>query len=124
MKSPIPIVAAASLGLLTLVSSNCSDSEETVYHTPPVGVLKAADYQITLHSGADGPLYSVADPDGTQLAREIDENQLAAEFPKVHAEVTRLIADRKTWWAGNEAGAPQSIPVETSEIPPPAPFRK
>ncbi len=105
MNSRLPIAAGCLLILSGSFHAGCSDSGETTRQSsPPVGVLQAADYRVTLHTGPEGPLYSIQDADGRQLAREIDADRMAAEFPRIHDEVTRLLADRKSWWAGNEAG--------------------
>lgn len=61
---------------------------------PPVGVVKAADYEVTLHAGPAGPLYTIRGKGGRELAREIDRATLAADFPELHAELRSL-------WAGN-----------------------
>lgn len=71
-------------------------TEEAFTH-PPVGVIKAADYAVTLHTGPDGPLYTIVNEEGERVALEITRQQLAAEFPELNEELQGL-------WAGNEAG--------------------
>lgn len=72
-------------------------TESTVqkgFEHPPVGVVKAADYEITLHSAPDGPRYTIRGQNGQELAREIDRATLAADFPALNQELRGL-------WAGN-----------------------
>ena len=87
-----------ALAGIALVGFSCSKSdEETAYQYPPVGILKTTNYEVTLHTGPDGPLYTLRSSDGTELAREVDRSHLAAEFPEVNEELSGL-------WAGNESG--------------------
>lgn len=63
---------------------------------PAVGVLKTTSYEITLHSTEAGPLYSVRDHDGKELATKVTKEDLAANYPDIHEEL-------KSLWAGNDA---------------------
>ena len=65
---------------------------------PPVGVIKAAKYQVVLHAGPNGTLYTVKGRDGIVLAKTIDAKQLRAEFPLVFERL-------KGVWAGNDLGS-------------------
>lgn len=98
------ILAVAALGLFSSCSdSGSSDETNAAFTHPPVGVLKAGDYEVILHTGPDGPLYTVANETGEMIAQEIDRAQLAAEFPELNEELSGL-------WAGNDAGAVNAAP--------------
>ncbi|MCB1077921.1 MAG: alpha/beta hydrolase, partial [Verrucomicrobiae bacterium] len=60
---------------------------------PPVGVVKAANYEITLHTSQDGPRYSIKDANVNVVAKEINRATLAAEFPELNQDLRGL-------WAG------------------------
>ncbi len=105
-------ILSFSLLVFALLLPACNDAgtatddsppaEEAFTH-PPVGVIKAADYAVTLHTGPDGPLYTIVDETGERVALEITRQQLAAEFPELNKELQGL-------WAGND----QSPPVNAS----------
>ena len=80
-----------------------NSAEIEIFTYPPVGVIRAADYAVTLHTSPDGPLYTIVDEQGERVAREISRTQLAAEFPELNEELKGL-------WAGND----QSPPVNAS----------
>lgn len=73
-----------ALAVLALVSCGPKDEDVSVYDNPPVGMLVSNDHQITIHTGPEGPLYSVKGPDGTQLATEISKQELQASFPNLN----------------------------------------
>ena len=65
---------------------------------PPIGILKGESYEVVIHQGAEGPLYSVRGRDGKDVARKITRKELAAKFPAIDKEL-------KGAWAGNESGS-------------------
>ena len=60
--------------------------------SPVVGVLKTTTHEFTLHSGPDGPLYTVRDESGKGLVREVSSAILAAEYPVLNEDLKGLYA--------------------------------
>jgi len=50
-----------------------------------VGTLEKGDHIITLKSGPQGPVYSVATKEGKVLFEDVSAEQLKAQAPDVHA---------------------------------------
>lgn len=91
MKAPV------LLCLLFLVFfASCGDAPpEEAFTPPPVGILDAGDYRVTLHSTPESPVYSLEDREGNLLARQLSREDFANQFPEVFKEISSL-------WAGNE----------------------
>jgi hypothetical protein len=83
---------------IILFTSGCEKTEQATSDinepsAPIVGVLDTAGYQITLHTGAEGTRYTIHDPDGKILAKEITAGEFAQRFPKIHHEVRGVWAE-------------------------------
>jgi len=51
---------------------------------PAVVHLERRGYRITIHSGANGPLYTVRDKAGKVFATELSAKELQAKLPQIH----------------------------------------
>lgn len=89
MKNP----AIPAMALAVLLLSSCE--KET---PPPVGVIRTVDHEYTLHAGPDGPLYTVRDESGREIASQVSRADLAARFPELKDDLESL-------WAGNDSRA-------------------
>lgn len=96
MKTACSLLLTASLAFLFTACEKADPESPSAEAAPAVGVLKTISYEITLHSTADGPLYSVRDKEGKELATEVSKEDLAANYPEIHEEL-------KSLWAGNDA---------------------
>lgn len=113
-----PVFAGNWMRAMGILGADTKPQTAQVLGNPAVGVVKAADYSVTLHTSQDGPRYTILDKDGKEIAREIDRATLAAEFPKLNQEL-------RGTWAGNERDTPKSGTIEidpkAKRILPPTP---
>ncbi len=103
---PLSTIALAAFGV------GCQKEEakpqSSARGLSPVGVISAADYQVVLFTGPDGPLYTVKGPDGRELATTIDAARFQAEYPSIFQRF-------KGTWAGADVPAGVADVVELRE---------
>ncbi len=68
-------------------------SSEFIEDTTPLGQVEGNQYTVKFHASPDGPLYSVYDRDGRQLAELLTAAEVTHRFPSLplpeaHADVT------------------------------------
>lgn len=77
-----------------------------------IGHLKTCDKRITIRMGGSRLLYTVKSEDGTVLATDVTEEELAATFPALKDMVEGGIAD----WAGLDSGRGTSVSPRELEL--------
>ncbi len=84
--------------LTTLVAFAMAPSlpAETEDADPAIVHLAFRDYLVTIHAGADAPLYTVRTADGTLVVSQLSAQQLAARYPRLHEQLEAAIAEPDT----------------------------
>lgn len=59
---------------------------------PAITTIKKRDKTITIKSAPSGPLYTVVDNKGKELAKDVNEADLAKKDPKLHEFVKSAVA--------------------------------
>src|SRR5581483_5041366 len=63
---------------------------------PVIGYLEKRERVITIKSGPQGPVYSVATKEGKVLFENLSTEQLRAQAPEIHSLIKSSIADNRS----------------------------
>ena len=83
------IVCSTTLAVFAMAPSLRGTAEKP---NPPIVHLAFRNYLVTIHAGAETPLYTVRTTEGTVVGSQLSEQQLAARYPEVHEQIEPAIA--------------------------------
>jgi hypothetical protein len=87
--SPKRIACLSALVAFAVAASIPAEAEDA---DPAIVHLAFRDYLVTIHAGADAPLYTVRTADGALVASQLSAQQLAARYPRLHEQLEPAIA--------------------------------